>query len=193
MIQTKRDLHEYLCSDAIANSRTSMKPRLFGDEIWKYIIALRKAEYYTNRTGLSGKLTLPLRFYYKFRLHHLGMKLGYSIPVNVIGKGLALVHYGTVVIAKGAKIGENCRIHEGVTIGATNGSRKAAVIGNNVFLASGAKIIGDVEIADDVAIGANAVVTSSIREKGTTWGGIPARKISDHDSGSNLCSCLRKA
>ena len=190
MIQTKKDLREYLCADAKANARTSVKAQLLGDEIWKYIVTLRKAEYYTNQSGMFRKIALPLRIFYKIRLHNLGLKLGYSIPLNVIGKGLALVHYGTIVIANGAKIGENCRIHEGVTIGATNGSRKAAVIGNNVFLASGAKIIGEVEITDDVAIAANAVVTKSILEKGTTWGGVPAKKISDNDSHSNLSRLL---
>lgn len=192
MIYTKEDLKAYLSADAKANSRTSVKAKFLGDEIWKYIVALRKTEYYTNQTGLYEKVMLPLRIFYKFKLHNLGIKLGYSIPINAIEKGFAIVHYGTIVIANGARIGENCRIHEGVTIGATNGSRKAAVIGNNVFLATGAKIIGDISIADDVAIAANAVVTKSITEKGTTWGGIPAKKISDHDSHSNLSKMLFK-
>lgn len=190
MIYTKQDLKEYLCADARANNRKSTSPKFLGDYIWKFIVTLRKMEYYTNQLGFSRLITLPARAYYKFRFNNLSLKLGYSIPVNVVSKGLSLVHYGTIVIAKGAEIGENCRIHEGVTIGATNGHREAARIGNNVFLASGAKIIGEVTIADDVAIGANAVVTKSILEKGTTWGGIPAKKISDHDSHSNLCKLL---
>lgn len=190
MIFTRKDLHEYLNADAKANARTSSKPRLFGDEIWKYIVLLRKTEYYTNRKAMLPKSVSPMRIFCKFRLHRMGMKLGYSIPINVIGKGLSLVHQGTIVIAGGARIGENCRIHEGVTVGATNGSDKAAVIGNNVFIASGAKIIGDVSIADDVAIAANAVVVKSITEKGTTWGGVPAVKISSNDSHSNLSKLL---
>ena len=190
MIRTKQDLKAYLLADAMANGRSSTKASFFGDEIWKFIVALRRAEFYTNRTGFSKKLTLPCRIFYKFKLHHLGLKLGYSIPINVVGKGFAPVHYGTIVIAAGATVGENCRIHEGVTIGATNGSAKAATIGNNVFLASGAKIIGEVTIADDVAIAANAVVTKSITEAGTTWGGVPAKKISDNDSHSNLSKLL---
>lgn len=190
MIYTKADLKDYLVADAKANMRKSIKPEFWGDEIWKYIHTLRKLEYYTNCTDLPRIASRLLRYYYKFRLHNLGLKLGYSIPINVIGKGLSLVHYGTIVIANGAKIGENCRIHEGVTIGATNGSTDAAVIGNNVFIATGAKIIGNVTIADDVAIAANAVVTTSILEKGTTWGGVPAKKISDHDSHMNLCKWI---
>ncbi len=190
MIRSKNDLYEYMSADARANNRTSVKARFYGDEIWKFIVSLRKTEYYTNLTGLSRKITIIPRIYNKLRYHRLGLLLSYTIPLNIIDKGLAIVHYGTIVIAEGAKIGENCRIHDGVTIGATNGSNKAATIGKNVFLATGAKIIGDVEIADDVAIAANAVVVKSITEKGTTWGGIPAKKISDNDSHSNLSKLL---
>lgn len=112
--------------------------------------------------------------------------MGFTIPINVIGPGLSIAHIGTIIIANNAKIGANCRIHEGVTIGATNGSNESALIGNNVFIGSGVKIIGKVIIEDDVAIGANAVVTKNILEKATTWGGIPARKISNNSSSSNI-------
>ena len=90
----------------------------------------------------------------------------------------------------GAKIGKNCRLQEGVTIGATDGSHDAATIGDNCYFGSGAKVIGAVIIADDVAIGAGAVVTKDITEAGTTWGGVPARKISDNNSHGSLCSAL---
>ncbi|MBR4033228.1 MAG: serine acetyltransferase, partial [Clostridia bacterium] len=116
----------------------------------------------------------------------LSMKLGFSIPAGVFAEGLSIAHYGTIVVSSQASVGKNCRIHEGVNIGATNGSSLAPRIGDNVFIASGAKIIGDVTIADDVCIGANAVVVRSITESGTTWGGVPAKKISDNDSHSNL-------
>ena len=180
MILTKSDLQHYIQQDALANGRACTKAQLLGDEIWKYQVCLRKLEYYTN----SGKY-LP-KMFYKFRLHRMSMKLGFEIPINVCDEGLSLPHRGTIIIGSGAKIGKYCRIHEGVTIGATNGSAKAATIGNNVFIATGAKIIGDISIEDDCAIGANAVVVKSIEEQGTTWGGVPAKKISEHDSHSNL-------
>lgn len=55
-----------------------------------------------------------------------------------------------------------------------------------MFIATGAKVIGQVFVADNVAIAANAVVIRDIDEPGTTWGGIPAKKISDNDSSSNM-------
>lgn len=123
----------------------------------------------------------------KFRFHRLSIKLGFSIPINVFGPGLAIVHYGTIVVSNGAKIGANCRIHEGVTIGATNGSSRAAIIGDNVFIGSGAKIIGEVRISSNVAIAANAVVVRDvICENGCTVGGVPAIIISRNNSSSNI-------
>ena len=79
-----------------------------------------------------------------------------------------------------AKIGNNLRIHEGVTVGASGGD--APVIGNNVFLGTGCKVIGAISIANDVTIGANAVVVKSILEAGVTYAGVPAVKVSDNNS-----------
>ncbi len=186
MITTKKQLSNVLRQDAKANGRTTTTPSFFGDEVWKFQIALRKLEYYANMSPAKRKFCYPAYALAKYKYHHMSVKLNFSIPINVFDAGLALPHYGTIVVATGARIGKNCRIHEGVTIGATNGSSVAASIGNNVFIASGAKIIGEVTIADDVAIAANAVVTKSITEAGTTWGGVPAKKISDHDSHTNL-------
>lgn len=81
-----------------------------------------------------------------------------------------------------AKVGRNCRIHEGVNIGSTNGERQVAVIGDNVIIGTGARIIGNVTIADNVSISDGAVVTKSFSESGITIGGIPAKKISDNGS-----------
>ena len=78
----------------------------------------------------------------------------------------------------------------GAVIGKNNGG--FPIIGDNVYIGAGAKIVGDIHIADDVAIGAGAVVVKSIEEKGTTWGGVPAKKISDRDSRANLCPDLWK-
>ena len=84
-------------------------------------------------------------------------------------------------------IGANCRIHEGVTIGATNGASDVAHIGDNVFIGSGAKIIGGVKISSNVAVAANAVVVNDIiTEEGCTVGGVPARVISANTSHNNL-------
>ncbi|MBR6408237.1 MAG: serine acetyltransferase [Clostridia bacterium] len=186
MITSKAELKEYLIADAKANQRTSVRAHLFDDIIWKYQRLLRFTNYYYHAKQRNGIFKAPFQFY-RIRFHYLSIKLGFSVPYQTqIGKGLSIAHYGLLTIGSNASIGENCRIHEGVCIGATNGERESAKIGNNVFIGSGAKIIGDITIADDVAIAAGSVVTKSIVEPGTTWGGVPARKISDNDSHSNI-------
>lgn len=181
MIKNKYDLKIYLIEDAKANQRKSIKAKFWGDEIWKYIVCLRKTEYYKNKGGLPF-----LYLFWKYKLHKYSLKLGFQIPLNVFDYGLSLPHFGTVVVAERSKVGKYCKIHEGVTIGATNGSNLAAVLGDRVFIGSGAKIIGDVFIANDCVIAANAVVVKSIEERGTSWGGVPAKKISNNNSFSNL-------
>lgn len=178
MIVTKKDLKEYLECDKISLGRLRKRP-VYSDVIWRYERLLRKYEYYYNNNSI-------LKYLYGFIFKKESERLGITIPINVCDKGLAIVHYGTIVISDGAKIGENCRIHEGVCIGATNGEIEAATIGKNVFISTGAKIIGKVQIANNVAIAANAVVVKDIMDEGTTWGGIPATKISDNDSSSNM-------
>lgn len=181
MIQSKASLEYFLQCDKVALRMERKRPRIFGDHVWKYERLLRKCEYYRN-----CKPKNPMCFVYLFAFKRMGLKLGFEIPLNIVGPGLALAHPGTVIVNGASKIGENCRIQTGVTLGSTNGSSKAPIIGNNVFLGDGCKIIGDVSIADGVNIGANAVVVKSIHEPNTTWGGVPARKLSDHSSDLNL-------
>lgn len=189
MITSKKEYYEYLRQDQLALGRQKdVRPHLFGDEIWKLERLLRRVEYTKNCK--KGPVGTMFGKYYGYRFHRLSVRLGMTLPINVFGPGLSIPHYGTIVVHANAKIGRNCRLQEGVTIGATGGSHEAAVIGNNCYFGSGAKVIGAVRIADDVAVGANAVVTRDIPEAGTTWAGIPARKISDHNSHASLCQAL---
>ncbi len=191
MISTKKDLKYFLYRDAIALRKSNQKrPHFFGDEVWKFQILLRKCEYHTSFKKIKKFFFAPKIFFTKLKFKKLSLKLGFSIPLNVFEEGLSIAHYGTIVVNSKAKVGKNCRLQECVNIGATNGSNKAPVIGNNAFIGTGAKIIGDITIADDVAIGANAVVVKSILESGVTYGGVPAKKISDNNSHSNLCPLL---
>ncbi len=189
MVDSREAYQYYIRQDQLALGRKNdRRPRLFGDEIWKFEILLRKVEYDRNcRRGFAAKFVGK---YHKFRFHRLSVRLGFTIPPNVFGEGLSIPHYGTIVVHGNVRAGKNCRLQEGVTIGATGGSHEAAVIGDNCYFGSGAKVIGAVRIADDVAVGANAVVTRDIAEPGTTWAGAPARKISGQDSHSNLCKEL---
>jgi len=185
MILSKKDLKYYLLCDKIS-LRIPIKrkfPRPFVDVIWKYEIILRKYEYYLNK---KAKIYYPLMIYYKIMFLNMSNKLTIKLEPNVFGPGLSIAHYGTIVVNPQAVVGNNCRIHEGVTIGATNGSSKSPRIGNNCFIGSGAKIIGDIEIGDNVAIGAGAVVIDSFGESNVTLAGVPARIVSHNGSKKNI-------
>jgi serine O-acetyltransferase len=180
MIASKKDFYYYLECDKVALQQTHQKPRYKHDIIWTFQILLRRCEYISNcKSGMFWMLYAKLL---KFRFVVLSHRLGLSIPFNVFGPGVAIVHYGCTVVSHRSKIGNNCRIHEGVTIGTNAFSDKAPQIGKNVYIASGAKIIGDITIADGVCIGANALVVKDILEPNITVSGIPARKISDNNS-----------
>ena len=180
MIKNKDDLMYYLEQDRKALNIKRKNPKFFGDEIWKFEILLRKNEYFNNCH--KNIFFLPLKLYYKYKFHNLSIKLGIIIPLNVFKEGLSIAHYGNIVVNSNAKVGKNCRIHEGVNIGANYGNKEAPDIGNNVFIGTGAKILGNIEIGDNIAIGANAVVTKSFTTKNITIAGVPAKKISDNNS-----------
>jgi serine O-acetyltransferase len=93
------------------------------------------------------------------------------ITTKEIGPGLFFLHgFATIVSAK--SIGNNCWINQQVTIGYTT-PEGAPVIGNNVRIYAGAKILGDIKIGNNVIIGANAVVVKNIPDNCTVVG-VPA-------------------
>jgi serine O-acetyltransferase len=177
MITSKKDLLYYLEQDRIYLNKKRKSPRLIGDEVWKYQILLRKEEYFNN-TGKRYRA-----FLFKIFRHRLGLKLGFTIGINVFGPGLSIAHYGSIIVNSSARIGCNCRIHSGVNIGTKAGaSKNAPTIGDNVYIGPGAKIFGPVILGDNLAIGANAVVNKSFENGNCTIGGVPARVISDRNS-----------
>ena len=179
MIQSKEEYLYYLECDKVAMRKTTKSPRYKHDIIWTFERLLRKCEYYINcKHDLFSRIYLK---FLKFRYVNLSHKLGFSIGFNTCGPGLCLEHYGNIVINQNAKVGSNCHIIGSVVIGATE-DHKVPSIGDNVFIGFGAVIIGDVIVANDVAIGANAVVTRSVMSNNVTVGGIPAKVISQHGS-----------
>lgn len=114
------------------------------------------------------------------RYNHYTYRFGISIPFNTqIGKGFYIGHFGCIVVNQSAVIGMNVNISQGVTIGKGNrgGNAGVATIGNGVYIGPGVKIIGAVHIGNNVAIGANAVVTHDVPDNAVA-AGVPARVIS---------------
>lgn len=96
-------------------------------------------------------------------------------PSATLGYGLRLPHPTGVVIHQDAVIGNECMLMQQVTIGQMAGPG-APVIGANVYVGAGAKILGPVIIGDGVRVGANAVVLDNLPSQCTAVG-IPARIV----------------
>jgi len=184
MIKTKQDYLFYLEADRIALNRkkglsAEIKQFVFPDYIWSFQRKLRKIEYYNNcRTDVIGRL---FYFVLKVNFRKTSLKLGFSIPMNVFGPGLAIVHYGTIVVNPKAIVGSNCRIHPCTNIGASGGNPNAPEIGDNVYIGPGAKIYGDIKIGNNIAIGANSSVNKSFVDNDIMIAGSPAKKIKEID------------
>ena len=125
--------------------------------------------HWLQERGLSGQ---PLRFVCE---RFIEITTGISIPARCrIGSGFRIHHFGGIIFHPTVRIGDNCTLYQGVTIGDRGGAGGAARIGDNVLVGAGAKIIGAIEIGDDCVVGANAVVTRSM-PAGTTALGSPCR------------------
>lgn len=117
-------------------------------------------------------------------MRHHGFRLGINIPYQIdVGPGFYISHFTGVFVNSRCRIGRNCNLSQGVTLGLANrGPRKGVpTLGDNVYIGPGAKVVGAVHIGDGVAVGANAVVTSDLPAYSVAVG-IPARVISEQGS-----------
>lgn len=116
-----------------------------------------------------------VQLYYK----HLQRQTGIQLPLGTqIGGGIHFFHFGTIVINKRAIVGENFSCFHNVTIGTDIGhGGGVARIGDNCVLSAGATLIGDLQIGNNVMVGASAVVTKNVLENSIVVGN-PAHVIS---------------
>ena len=123
---------------------------------------------------------LPLYGAVKLVSRSTELRTGIGLPPSAgIGEGLYVGHFGGIVVGGDVSMGRHCAISQGVTLGVGGrGDRRGSPsIGDRVYIAPGAKVFGPIVIGNDVAIGANAVVTSSLPDRAVAVG-VPARVIS---------------
>jgi serine O-acetyltransferase len=113
-------------------------------------------------------------------LYRIAFKLvqimtGIELPCEVeIGKNFVIDHFGGIVISGYAKFGNNCRIRNGVVIGLQRIDQPCApVIGDDVDIGAGAKVLGAIKVGNNVVIGANAVVIRDVPDN-CLAAGVPA-------------------
>jgi serine O-acetyltransferase len=153
---------------------------LFVGEGYKYNFWMRTCRFTKN--NMFMRLTLyPVS---RIMLHHYKYKFGISIPFRTeVGSGFYIGHFGNIIVSENSKIGKNCNISQGVTLGQVNRGKKIGcpTIGDNVYIGPGAKIVGAVKIGNNVAIGANCVVLEDVPDHAVVVG-VPGRIISQNGS-----------
>lgn len=159
----------------VLNVKSFLKQLILG-ESFQYIFWMRTCLFAVNHPFLKFVL-YPLA---RLLLRHYSFKLGISIPFRTkIGSGFYIGHFGGVIVHPSAIIGKDCNLSQGVTLGRTNRGEKqgAPVIGDRVYIGPGVKIIGAISIGNDVAIGANSVITKDIPDNAVVVG-VPGKVIS---------------
>ena len=127
---------------------------------------------YGVRPAILRKLfSLVYKILYKF----IQIITGIEMPCEAeVGKGFIIDHFGGIVVSGYAKFGDHCRIRNGVVVGLKNVEEPwAPIIGNNVDIGAGAKVLGKIRIGNNVLIGANAVVISDVPDNSIAVG-VPA-------------------
>ena len=120
---------------------------------------------YCLRRMANSKKYSPTWILFAVMKRRYSFKYGYQIPAGTkIGAGFYIGHRGAVVINERTIIGENCNIANGVTIGQANrGKLKGTpTIGNNVWIGTGAVIVGNINIGANVLIAPNAFVNVDV-------------------------------
>jgi serine O-acetyltransferase len=127
---------------------------------------------YTIRSVLIRKV---FSLIYKVLFKLVQVLTGVELPCEVaIGPHFVIDHFGGIIISGYAEFGENCRIRNGVVVGARRVDEKwAPIVGNNVDIGAGAKLLGRIRVGDNVVIGANAVVLSDVPDNSVAVG-VPA-------------------
>ena len=141
-----------------------------------FIYIFRKTQKYPKKS-LKG-------IFWRIVLRHHQIKYGFQIyPETEIGEGLYLGHWGNLVINPKARIGKNCNIAQGVTIGQQNrGKNKGCpIIEDEVWIGPNAVIVGSITIGKNVLIAPNAYVATDIPANSVVVGN-PAKWVNKEDA-----------
>ena len=192
MIRTKQNLQDYISTERALwihrNYPNRNEPKYVDcKKELQFVKALRHVEYALSLSGPKkwmggGYIYWKLRYTVLSKMNHV------EIPPFVFDKGLMIVHLQNIVVSAETKVGKYCCLYHNTTMGISNGRNdkgKCPVIGDGVTVCVGAGLFGNIEIADGITVGANAVVTKSFQERNCVIGGIPAKVIS-HNAGFKM-------
>lgn len=180
MIRTKQELKFYMKADYMMNRGVftpSWKQRIrdifIGDQIIRFLCLMRKTSYYRyiaeNRSRFFGG---GIFLFYKILYGRVSRKLGFSIGSEVFGYGLVIPHYGTIVVGSSNRIGNYAVLHTSTCI-----SDNRKVIGDGLYLSTGAKMTSSITLGNNISVGANSLVNKSLLKDNVMIAGAPAKEI----------------
>jgi serine O-acetyltransferase len=125
-----------------------------------------------RKQAASHRLS-PMRIIYKLLHRRYTFKYGIQIAARTnIGEGLCIRHFGTIIVNPRTRIGKNCNIHQGVTIGQTNRGKHTGVpvIGDAVWMGPNAVIVGGIRIGNNVLIAPNSYINTNVPDNSIVSG-----------------------
>ncbi|MBP1675649.1 MAG: hypothetical protein H6Q20_208 [Bacteroidetes bacterium] len=145
--------------------------------ILSFLVLSRKTDFYHYKMAQKPDFISSILYFCCIcRKNRLGERLGLEMTTANIKPGFLIYHFNNVVNG-GSHIGKDCHLHGNNCIGNNGITNGCPTIGDNVSLGVGAKVLGNVTIANNIKIAAGAVVVHSFLEEGITIGGVPAKKI----------------
>lgn len=178
----RADFQRYGGSGPLANLRLFLE----NQGLWA-VVCYRAGRHLADHPLPFGLRQIAAAFYWLW-WKHVQVTTGiYMSPTARIGKGFYVGHFGQIFLGGDSTIGENCNVSQGVTLGYAfrNGVWGVPHLGDRVYIAAGAKVIGPVRLASGTVVGANAVVTKDTEENAVV-AGVPARVISYKGSGDYI-------
>ena len=171
-----------------------MPSHLKGWKCWAYLYLSPGMEAILNyRFGKHLKTKggwRKLCFYWIYMLMKLRVMKKYGIEIDAnadIGSGFTIQHFSGIFIAGGVKMGKNCRVRQGVTIGASGSGKSfgCPTIGDNVMFHPGCKVFGKIKIGNNVTIGANAVVHKDLPDNCVVAASPGYKIIKENENGAS--------
>lgn len=148
--------------DRMSGSRWTRVVKVFRAHGLHAVIVYRFGNWLLEKPFYVRILLIPIKILLQ---HHLASSWGIEIGDEAkLGKGFRIVHYGGIFIDSRVVAGENLHISHDVTLGGVGSGKHKGwpTIGNNVYIAPGAKVVGNVRVGNNVKIGTNAVVDRDI-------------------------------
>ncbi len=161
---------------------STLRLLVFNQGLWA-CACYRFGRHLQDHRLLPGFHQLVMLFYH-FWWKWVEITTGISIsPDCRIGPGLYIGHFGNIILHSDVVLGERCNLSQGVTLGLASrkGSWGVPTVGNRVYIAPGAKVIGPIHLSDGTVVGANSVLIDNTAEN-EVWAGIPAKMVSTKGS-----------